>query len=548
MVWTLLAALGTPAHACGGLFCNVAQPVIQNAERIVFDVDRDEERVEMHVQISYEGPAEEFAWVVPVSSLPELFVSSQGLFDTLALQTAPTFVLNTVQEGKCTFGRGLFGGVDFSAIESAPVPADAGGSTGVVVLAEQRVGPYETLTLKADSSAALVDFLQKNDYDLTDQLGDVLAPYVADEAYFVALRLAKDEDTGDIAPLGLTYQGTQASIPIQLTAVAAADDMRLEVYLFSDVRAVPESYLHVQINEAAIDWWNQGQNYPDVITQAADEAGGNAFATDYFGEPTAGYEVNPDIETWLRDARTGEDWVSLASFNLGVQVNDEIAAAIADAVGLPLGVDPIDFVNCPTCFDGWQSGAAFDPGPATDEFMTDIVEPLIFAERLFDRPRLTRLTSSLSANEMTVDPVFTLNADMDDQADFVSNVHNADLVYECGNGTRFERAERRLELTDGRVIRLPSEEWFTDNETTEFELIEELGATKAQVIERTGDEGEPEVLFDFTAELFDLVDNHNANVRTLLSGCGGCQAQGGAPSAALLALALGLVGLRRRRG
>ena len=40
---------------------------------------------------------------------------------------------------------------------------------------------------------------------------------------------------------------------------------------------------HVQINEAAIDWLNRGSNYSDVVSQAADEAGGRAFATDYAG-------------------------------------------------------------------------------------------------------------------------------------------------------------------------------------------------------------------------------------------------------------------------
>ena len=31
------------------------------------------------------------------------------------------------------------------------------------------------------------------------------------------------------------------------------------------------------INEAAIDWMNGGNNYPDVVSQAVDEAGGQAF-------------------------------------------------------------------------------------------------------------------------------------------------------------------------------------------------------------------------------------------------------------------------------
>ncbi|MEO0605176.1 MAG: MYXO-CTERM sorting domain-containing protein, partial [Myxococcota bacterium] len=335
------------------------------------------------------------------------------------------------------------------------------------------------------------------------------------------------------------------SIPIQLTSIAAADDLRLEVYVFSDVRAVPASYLHVQINEAAVDWWTFGQNYPDVITQAADEAGGQAFATDYFGRPTPGYTIDRQLEARLRAAQTGAEWVDTALFQLGVAVNPEVANIVADAVDVPENIDPIDFANCPSCFEGWTRGV-FDASGPTDVFVEFVIEPLIEAEDLFQRSRLTRMTSSLSANEMTEDPLFTLNADMDDEDDFVDNVHRADLVYECSGGKRRDRATRRLELADGRVIYLPSEEWIAENQTSEFALIEKLGATKAQIIEETGRSGEPIVLFDATERLFDLVDEHNAGLGQFIASCAGCQASGGAPGAALLLLALGLVGMRRR--
>ena len=85
----------------------------------------------------------------------------------------------------------------------------------------------------------------------------------------------------------------------------------MEAYVLSDGRGVPTSYLHVQINEAAIDWWTAGSNYNDVITQAADEAGGHAFATDSYG-PTdlyAGVLFDPARfdEGQLRDAHDSRE-------------------------------------------------------------------------------------------------------------------------------------------------------------------------------------------------------------------------------------------------
>ena len=54
-----------PAQACGGLFCSASAPVNQAAERIIFSKNADQ-TVTAVVQIQYQGPSEEFAWVLPV--------------------------------------------------------------------------------------------------------------------------------------------------------------------------------------------------------------------------------------------------------------------------------------------------------------------------------------------------------------------------------------------------------------------------------------------------------------------------------------------------
>ena len=63
------------AEACGGLFCLAAAPVNQAAERIIFTKNADD-TVTAVVQIQYEGPSEEFAWVLPVPGIPDVDVSS----------------------------------------------------------------------------------------------------------------------------------------------------------------------------------------------------------------------------------------------------------------------------------------------------------------------------------------------------------------------------------------------------------------------------------------------------------------------------------------
>ena len=62
-------------------------------------------------------------------------------------------------------------------------------------------------------------------------------------------------------PSPLTYAADAPGIPIRLTAVATEPDLGILAYVLGEHRAIPTNYLHVQINEAAIDWFFGGFNY-----------------------------------------------------------------------------------------------------------------------------------------------------------------------------------------------------------------------------------------------------------------------------------------------
>lgn len=535
-----LALLTPSAEACGGFAC-ASVPVLQAAERIVFGMDEEGERVEMHVQITFEGEADDFSWIVPTPKVPELFLTTGALFTQVAIATQPRFVLNIVEEGYCGDGLEFGFGAEYD-LKASATPSTASGvdESGVTVVAEQAVGPYDTVTLQADSTEALLGWLDDNGYDIPVELEDALGPYVQRDGYFVALKLQKDEDVGDLAPLGLRFDAAKATVPVQLTAVSATPDMRMETYVLGGARGVPESYLHVKINDAAVDWWTGGSNYTDVITQAANEAGGHAFATDYFGATDI---VPPLYDAGMVDADRLASiadpvaWTNELRSMLLV-APPELFPLLEEIMDLSAG-DGANFYGCPDCFSQPQG---FDPKAATTALREIVLDPLAAAQDLLDRsPWLSRMTSSLDAVEMTVDPVFVLNHDMTD--DLVRRRKQADFVYECGNGRSFDRADRRLVLADGREIAFPSAEWLREHGMTEFEYIEELGEKKAQIIEQTGAEGEPVVIADFTDDLAEQVRLFN---RALGCAGGGCSSTGPA-GLGLLAGSLALLGARRRR-
>ena len=551
---SLLLLMTTPADACGGFFCDNAQPVLQNAERIVFGIE-DGGNVEMHVQIAYEGPSEDFAWIVPTPAEPELFVTTSALFTQLSLVSQPRFFLQTEVEGTCrardytdmTDDASFSDGVpDYGSSYTA---TDAG--YDVSVIGEKPVGPYDTVVLSAASVEDLTGWLGANGYDIPAELEPVLEPYLAAGNLFVALKLQKDRDTGDLTPLGMTYAAEKASIPVQLTSVAATPDMRLEAYVLGGARGVPESYLHVGINDAAIDWWTGGSNYADVITQAADEAGGQAFATDFAGS-TERWASTFDTSGWNRaEALAAEDpfeWSRVVLRALRGVVPAELGNIVENHVALPEGVSGLTWIQYPEYFGIDPEGPAFDVVAATLDVEAFVIEPMGRAFDLVNRhATVSRMTSSISPVEMTVDPVFALNADMPQQ---VSEQHNATLVFECSEDRYPDEVLRRLELEDGRVLMLPPEAWMNQEALTDFEYLQEHRTDAAMVIERTGGAGNPEPLTDHRARYDDLADAHNASVREVdwvpVPRSCGCTSSGGGAGLAVV-LAGGLLAWRRRQ-
>src|SRR3954464_4647223 len=120
-VWAVGTFLPASASACGGFFCNAAQPVNQAAESIIF-ADNGDGTTTAVIQIQYQGPSKNFSWLLPISSVPKAD-SDIGIASNLALQrlqsaTNPNYTLTTRVEGTC---------------RQAPVPqgTSSGGSSSI---------------------------------------------------------------------------------------------------------------------------------------------------------------------------------------------------------------------------------------------------------------------------------------------------------------------------------------------------------------------------------------------------------------------------------
>jgi hypothetical protein len=184
------------------------------------------------LSVSFEGDAEDFAWVIPVPNLPEIAVTDAELFWELSDLTA-----TEVPNGGAV---GCFGG------GAAPTPGD-----GVDVIEEEVVGPYATAILTATNATALADWLNTNGYIFPEEGEEIVSEYIEKEWYFVATKInAVEEGTnytlaeGAIEPIVLSFASNQTVYPLRISSLSAPTEELPEVllYVLADHLMVPEQY------------------------------------------------------------------------------------------------------------------------------------------------------------------------------------------------------------------------------------------------------------------------------------------------------------------
>jgi hypothetical protein len=459
-----LAACGVglhaaPAAACGGFFCSQAQPVNQAAERIIF-ADNGNGTVTAVIQILYDGPSENFSWLLPISSVPdaegEIAVASDIAFQRLQAATNPQYNLTTRTEGTCR-QQNFQGDQAPSVSGSAPPTASPDSPGGVTVAASGVVGAFEWTALSLDASledpaGAALAWLTANGYDVLPQSAELIGPYLEQGLYLLALKLTKGSTTGSIRPIVLTYDGDLPSIPIKLTAVSANDDMGVMTWMLSAARAVPFNYQALELNEARINWFNASANYESVVTAAANDSGGQGFVTEFAGD-------SADLSKVIWQDYEEAEWQSLKGqvySSFGELFNaayyrygsfDGFWDSVRTAVVLPDGLAFEDFKSCPDCY---SNTITLSPTAFFDALEAGVIQPIRLVQQLLDaRPYVTRLYSTLSAADMTVDPVFTFNPSLPK----VSNLHTAERIIECNPKIYDYEAPWRIELPQGGVVR-----------------------------------------------------------------------------------------------
>lgn len=195
------------------------------------------------LQTTYQGPAAEFAWVIPVPGLPaeeDVFRVGEGIIPWILDETAPQVHSQiTVQKtaGLDALGYGVAGMTVDDAM--APPPGGMEGiADAVTVHARMEVGDYDAAVLSSRRADALTTWLRENGYHIPDGSDDVVAHYVGKGWYFVALKvlpkLAADHPVmTDMHPIGIRFRTDRLVFPLRISRLSAPPNTAIALVMLA---------------------------------------------------------------------------------------------------------------------------------------------------------------------------------------------------------------------------------------------------------------------------------------------------------------------------
>jgi len=188
---------------------------------VIFFEDGKEDLV---LSTSFRGNAEDFAWIIPTPSQPEVSKSTQLLFDQLDEITRPYY---------------------------APLPETADGwetknlsedtNRGVTILEEKTIDYYDISVIEANDKEALYNWLNDNGYYFPIEGRYIADEYIQKNWFFTAVKInderfyrviADQLFEGRATPLRLSFKTEKIVYPLKISQLSGmSDESQKDVYV-----------------------------------------------------------------------------------------------------------------------------------------------------------------------------------------------------------------------------------------------------------------------------------------------------------------------------
>jgi hypothetical protein len=274
----LAAAWSAPdAKACGGCFHmptpTTQVPTVITDHRMIFRVTP--QATTLYDQIEYQGDPAEFAWVLPIQGPVTVGLSADVLFSSLDTATQTTIVAPPLPS--CQFCNcGGFGGG--SSGTGGTNGTTTGTTSGVTVISQAVVGPYDTVQLHSTNPNALTAWLVMYGYAIPADVAPIIATYVTEGFDFLALRLVPGMGVSAMRPVRVTSPGAGLSLPLRMVAAGTGATVGITLWVIGDGRYEPANFTSFTIDPSTITWdWSTSMSNYSAL-QSSKEASLNHAA------------------------------------------------------------------------------------------------------------------------------------------------------------------------------------------------------------------------------------------------------------------------------
>jgi hypothetical protein len=216
----LLVASDVRADGCFVFRWNKQKDINEPTQKAI--IVHDQGREDLVLQVKYDGPVEDFGWLIPVPGLPEVRKGSMECFYELSKLTQEHFRENHGMTEGMTRG--------------------AGGAEAVKVIEIKTVGAYEVAVIAAGNAASLSEWLEAHEFVFPKEKQDVVDGYIKKGWYFVAARINPNESgftlksgapkkvritpstrkklaSGELHPLVISFPSEKSVFPLAISAV-----------------------------------------------------------------------------------------------------------------------------------------------------------------------------------------------------------------------------------------------------------------------------------------------------------------------------------------
>jgi len=199
-------------------------------------------REELLLQVKYEGPLEEFGWLIPVPNLPTVKLGSIECFYELSKFTQKNFD-----------PRGQYAGLSSNGAHALKDEEPL-----VKVIEIQTVGAYQIAILSTKDSAALESWLKENQFAFPANAAGVIDEYVKQRWYFIAVKInikggslfstSKELASGELNPLQIGFASEPCLFPLRISSLNHTPS-EVQVYVLSPEPLVEKGLFERELAE-----------------------------------------------------------------------------------------------------------------------------------------------------------------------------------------------------------------------------------------------------------------------------------------------------------